>query len=331
MTIKDIAKQTGYAVSTVSRAMNNHPDVSEKARRKIMECVEENNFKLNANAKHLKQSRPSAISVIIKGTKNSMFANIVERIQEQLKDKELNVHYVEEEVDEVLYAEAIANERCPLGMIFLGGFKGNFVESFGRIEVPAVLVALDASDFGFDNLSSVCVDDREAAKEAVTLLIQNGHKNIGVIAADGQRSGPAEKRFLGVREALSQNRIAFDEQCYEIARFSSGSSYNATMRLLEKKPELTAIFCMSDIMALGTMRAIYDMGKRVPDDISLVGFDGLDTIRFSIPRINTIKQDVEALAVHSVEILENAITNKKKAQHYRVAYTIQEGESIRLL
>lgn len=331
MTIKDIAKQTGYAVSTVSRAINNHPDISMKTRRIIMECVEANNFKLNNNAKHLKQSRPSAISIIIKGTKNSMFANIVEIIQEQLADKEINVHYVEEEVDEVLYAESIANEWCPLGIIFLGGFRRNFTESFGRIQVPAVLVTLDASDFGFDNLSSVCVDDRNAAKEAVNLLIENGHSKIGIIAADGKQSGPAEKRLQGVVEALSEHELEFNASCYEIARFSSGSSYNATKRLLEKKPDLTAIFCMADIMALGTLRAIYDLGKCVPGDISIVGFDGLDIIRFCVPRIDTIKQDVEALAIKSVEILENAIEKNEKAQHYRIPYTLQKGESVRPL
>ncbi len=331
MTIKDIAKQTGYAVSTVSRAINNHPDISEKARRKIMECVEENNFKLNNNAKHLKQSRPSAISIIIKGTKNAMFANIVERIQEQWKDKEINVHYVEEEMDEVLYAEMIANERCPLGIIFLGGFRGHFIESFERIKVPAVLVALDASDFGFDNLSSVCVDDKDAAKHAVELLIANGHKEIGIIAADGRLSGPAEKRLLGVQEALAEHALEFNSNSYEIARFSSGSSYNATLRLLEKNKDITAIFCMADIMALGTLRAIYDAGKRVPEDISIVGFDGLDIIKFCVPRIDTIKQDVEALACKSVEILEKAIDKQEQGQHYRISYTRQKGESIRTI
>lgn len=329
MTIKDIAKKTGYAVSTVSRAMNGHPDVSDEARRKIMECVEEHNFKLNANAKNLKQSRPYAISVIIKGTKNLMFANIVEIIQEQLKDKEVNVHYVEEELDEVLCAEIIANEHCPMGMIFLGGLPNNFRQSFHRIKVPSVLVSLDASNFGFDNLSSVCLDDKEAAKHAVEVLVEHGHKKIGVIAADRKVSGPAEHRVMGVAEAFEKHQILFDANHYEISRFSSGSSYNATMRLLDKNPDLTAIFCMADIMAIGTLRAIYDRNKRVPDDISIMGFDGLDMTRFCVPRISTVKQDVEALAMQSVAILEQAIAGDVTPKHSRIPYTMQEGESIR--
>ncbi len=329
MTIKDIAKQTGFAVSTVSRAMNNHPDVSEETRRIIMECVEEHNFKSNNNAKNLKQSRPYAISVIIKGTKNVLFANIVEIIQEKLVDKEVNVHYVEEELDEVLYAEMIANERCPLGIIFLGGLPNNFRNSFHRIKVPSVLVSLDASSFGFSNLSSVCLDDQDAAKHAVELLLENGHEKIGVIAGDAKVSGPSEHRMSGVKAAIVGHGYTFDDNSYEISRFSSGSSYNATNRLLDKNPDLTAIFCMSDIMAIGTLRAIYDRKLRVPEDISLIGFDGIDMVSYCIPRIDTVKQDVEALACKSVEILGKAIEKKAKAKHYRLPFTMQMGESIR--
>lgn len=331
MTIKDIAKQTGYAISTVSRAINGHPDVSEEARAIIMKCVDENNFKLNTNAKLLKQSRPSAISIIIKGARNPLFASIVEIIQEQLKDQEVNVHYVEEELDEVLYAEMIANERCPLGIIFLGGLPNNFIQNFHKISVPSVLVSLDASEFGFRNLSSVCLDDRAAAKHAVELLINHGHTKIGMITGDSRVSGPAEQRINGAMEALSDHGIIFHSDHCELSRFSSGSSYNATMRLLDKNPDTTAIFCMADIMAIGALRAIYDRGKSVPDDISIVGFDGLDMVKFCIPRINTIYQDVEALATKSVEIIEKAIHKKTKAKHYRIPYSVQKGESIRTL
>lgn len=331
MTIKDIAKISGYAVSTVSRAINNHPDVSEEARKKIIECVEEYNFKLNTNAKLLKQSRPSAISVIIKGTKNAMFASIVEKIQEHLKDREVNVYYIDEELDEVLYGEMIANERCPLGIIFLGGLSHNFLESFHKITVPSVLVTLDASTFGFENLSSVCLDDREAAKHAIGLLIANGHQQIGVVGGDVRVSGPAAQRIEGVKEMLTEHGLKFGDHCHEVCKFSSAGSYKATIRLLEKNPELTAIFCMADIMAIGAMRAIYDLGKCVPDDISLVGFDGLDLVQFCVPRIDTVKQDIEQLAIKSVEILESAIEKKIETQHYRIPYSIQRGESIRRL
>lgn len=331
MTIKDIAKKTGYAVSTVSRAMNNHPDVSEEARRIIMQCVEENNFKLNSNAKLLKQSRPYAISIIIKGTKNTLFANIVEKIQEQLTDKEVNVHYVEEENDEVQYAEMIANERCPLGIIFLGGLPHNFLNGFHKIKVPAILVSLDASNFGFKNLSSVCLDDKEAAKHAVNTLIENGHKEIGIISADIKVSGPAKQRVLGMQDALRENGLEFKRNSYEVSRFSSESSYDATLRLLDKYPNLTAIFAMADIMAIGALRAIYDRGKKVPEDISLVGFDGLDMTKFCVPRIDSVKQDIEVLATYSVKILQEAIDKKETAQHYRIPFTMQKGESIRKL
>ncbi|MBR3935932.1 MAG: LacI family DNA-binding transcriptional regulator, partial [Oscillospiraceae bacterium] len=116
MTIKDLAKKTGYGVATVSRVLNNHPNVSEKARRSILQAVEESGFQINENAKQLKQQRATSILVVVKGTSNEMFGSLVEAIQSRVAETDypLFVDYIDEDANEVMRAVNLSREKKPL-------------------------------------------------------------------------------------------------------------------------------------------------------------------------------------------------------------------------
>ena len=174
MTIKDIAKESGYAVGTVSRVLNNHPDVSEKARETILAVVEKHHFRLNNNAKHLKQQASKGIAVIVKGSQNMLFASIVERLQGLIEEKDFVsfIYYIGEEENEVEQAESVCLERHPKGIFFLGSNLEFFRERFARLDVPCVLVTNSAAKLSFPNLSSVSTDDAAAAEAAVEYLIR---------------------------------------------------------------------------------------------------------------------------------------------------------------
>ena len=126
MTIKDIARLSGYGVATVSRVLNDHPDVSEEARRRVLAVVEEQGFQPNNNAKHLKQQASTSIAIIVKGTMNLLFADLVEKLQALLREagRDAAVYYLDEDANEVAYALQLCRERKPLGIIFLGGGSG---------------------------------------------------------------------------------------------------------------------------------------------------------------------------------------------------------------
>ena len=155
ITIKDIAREAGYAVGTVSRVLNNHPDVSQTAREKIMEVVEKHHFELNKNAKHLKQQTSKGIAIIIKGSQNMLFASIVEQMQGMLTDKSLDclVYYINETENEVETAVRLCAERRPAGIMFLGCNMQYFRDRFAAITVPCVLVTNSAKSLDFLNLS----------------------------------------------------------------------------------------------------------------------------------------------------------------------------------
>lgn len=332
MTIKDLSKKTGYAVGTVSRALNNHPNVSEAARKAILQAARECGFELNINAKQLKQQSSTAILVVVKGIGNELFSEIVERLQSHVSQTpyHLVVDYLDEDLNEVLRAVQLCREKKPLGILFLGGNSQNFVQDFPKIPVPCVLVTNDASDLGFQNLSSVSMDDRAAARCATQILIRRGHRRVAMIGGCRDVSVTSRLRFEGFREALEDQGIPFDPDTdYRGVRFSYQDGYRATQELLDTNQGFTAIFAAADVMAIGAIRALGEKGLQVPRDVSVIGVDGLPLGDFLVPRLSTICQPAREIALRSMEILRGCIENQAPAQHVILPFEAKESESIR--
>ncbi len=331
MTIKDLAAKTGYAVATVSRVLNNHPNVSEKARAVIMEAVEESGFQLNANAKQLKQQHATSILVIVKGRGNELFAELVEPIQSQVAQTQypLHVDYLDEDDNEVRRALQLCREKKPLGILFLGGNIRNFQADFGKIDIPCVVVTNNMSGLEFPNLSSVSVDDRAGCRQAVDCLANYGHTKIAVIGGEHLISDVGRSRFAGSMDSLRAHGIDFDpQQDFCASRFSYQGGYNAARELLERGRIFTALFASADVMAIGAIRALRDNGLRVPEDVSVMGFDGLTIGSFLVPQLSTVAQPSEQMARRSVEILIEQIEGATQAVHELVPVVLLERESI---
>lgn len=332
MTIKDVARLSGYAVGTVSRALNGSPNVSPQAKEKITAVVEEYHFRLNNNAKHLKQQSASGIAVIVKGTQNMLFATIVERIQELTRAKGYAclIYYIDEDDDELEQAIQVNQDRKPLGIVFLGSNLDYFRECFPSITQPCVLVTNSAASLGFPNLSSVCTDDEGAAARAVEHLIALGHSHIAVLGGRMGASDAASARFRGCQRAFTDHGIPFDEgRQHEMTRFAMSGGYAAMGRLLDKMPDLTAVFAMSDVQAVGAIRALHDRGLLVPEDISVMGFDGIELGDYFSPKLTTIGQDARRMADRGMEILFEHIAGEAPAVHERVPFQLKPGESVR--
>lgn len=332
MTIKDIARESGYAVGTVSRVLNGQPGVSEKAKKRIMEVVNKHHFRLNNNAKLLKQQYNNEIVIIVKGTKNMLFAGLVETLQGLIKQNGYAslIYYIREDEHEVLQALQICTDRQPMGILFLGSNKENFKEKFELIDIPCVMVTNSAEGLEFDNLSSVSVDDTLAAKTVIEYLIQLGHKKIGILGGEMEHSNPAKSRWDGCVEAFNEHNISFDfdKQCV-ISYFSIEGGYAAMNELLNKSNDISAVFAMSDVTALGAIRAIQDHGLKVPEDISVVGYDGIEMGQYVIPRLTTIQQPGNLLANRCVDILLQCIKEQTGSVYEQTPFVLIEGESTR--
>ena len=330
MTIKDLSAQTGYSVGTISRVLNNQPNVSQKARDTILRAANACGFQLNANAKQLKQQHSNSILVLVKGTHNKVFALLVESIQDRIAETgySLIVDYMDEAENEVLRAVQLCLEKKPLGILFLGGNRETFLADFDKIRVPCVLVTNDASQFPFPNLSSVSSDDKRAGKMAIEHLISLGHSKIAIIAGDHTDSDIGRLRYEGAMEAFREHGIAFDpETDCETVRYSCQDGYDAAQKLLEQDRKFTAIFAMSDVMAVGAIRGLKDAGLQVPQDISVVGFDGLELGAFTIPRLASISQNLDELASRSFRMLLDNIENPQSARYEILPVSLLDQES----
>ncbi|MBQ3825222.1 MAG: LacI family DNA-binding transcriptional regulator [Spirochaetaceae bacterium] len=332
MTIKDIARESGFAVGTVSRVMNNHPDVAEETRRKVMEVVKKYGFVLNVNAKRLKMQERKTIVIIVKGTSSILLNSLLERVLKKIESSPYNasVIFVDEYDNEAAKAKTIYYEEKPIGFIFLGGSPDWFKEDFGVIAVPSVIISSQADNIESENLSSVSTDDVASSRAMAQMLIKRGHTKIGVIGGDLRTSEMTRKRYRGFLQAMEEAGLAFDEgRGYIAAKYSMEGGFLAAEKILRYNEGVTAIFTMADVVALGAIRKLADMGLRVPDDVSVTGYDGLITSEYFCPRLATVQQPLDCLVEKGFALLTACIEKTGKAEHILVPCSITAGESIR--
>jgi LacI family transcriptional regulator len=332
-TIKDIARMTGYSIGTVSRVINHQKDVSAKARAEIEKAVRQTGYVPNANAKLLKQGYASAVTVVIKGTSNIFLNAMLERVQKELyrNNEEVNVVFVNEADDEVKTAISLNKDNHPKGIIFLGADLDNFRRGFSVIKTPSVMLAANGSQLGFANLSSFCTDDYAGGYRAASELIRRGHRRIAVIGGfDAREEEQASAaRLKGAMNACKDLGIPFDlKKQYIHSIFSLAGGYQAVDEMFAKVPDVSAVFALSDLIAIGAMRAIHEKGLSVPKDISIIGFDGITYSSFTNPRLMSVQQDIDRLAHDGVEDLLKRIEAPCDPVHVKVPFHMIHEESI---
>ena len=333
MTIKDIAKECGCAIGTVSRVLTNHPDVSDKTREKVMAVVEKYGFVLNANAKQLKSQERKNLVIIVKGTSSTLLNGLLERIQKMLEPLPYTASVVilDEHDNEGFNATRIYFEQKPLGIIFLGGSPDRLAGEFEKVHVPSVLISNNAEKISSQFLSSVSIDNLEASYYSAKHLIDKGHKNIGVIGGSLD-SSLSTIRYTGFRKAMYEAGLNFDfDTSYQESKYSFEGGSEAVKKLLAKNPKITAIFTMSDAMAIGACRKLKDLNYKVPEDISIIGFDGITLADYFCPRLTTIKQNEDELAKVGLNVLIDCIEKHAEPCHRIIPFEFKEGESVKTL
>lgn len=329
-TIKDIARICGVGVSTVSRAINNHPDINPETKKKIMAVIEEYGFVPNDSARYLKRSESDSIAFLVKGISNPFFLGMV-RIMEQFTQKKnyaAILRHVDDDQDEVSVAQALVKERKLKGIVFLGGNFNHTPESLQQIGVPYIFCTVGNEDeFQMEGrprvrdqvrYANVAVDDLAESEKAVLYLIEQGHRHIGIITEGLDKPSVGQLRFLGYQKALRERGMAFDPNLvYEIKtksaeRYTRENGYLGAQALMRDNPGLTAIFCISDVIAIGAIRAIIDSGRKIPEDVSVVGYDGIDEGMYCVPRLTTIEQPQSEMAEATIQFLFDMIGGKRQ-------------------
>lgn len=330
MNIKDIAAIAHVGVSTVSRVLNNHPDVNEETRKRVLDIIKENNYIPNNSARILKQSNTQNIGILVKGVFNPFFSEILKLVSVGIQSAGYTMilqHYNNQ--NDVGTLLGFIKEKRLQGVICLGG---NFIdlkdEDLEEIDTAIVLVSVEAAlKKNLKKCSSISINNRKAAFMATEYLINSGHKNIALVLGEKRDYGISKERFEGYKNALAEYEIPFNEKYIVYGEYECKDAYKKCKCLLEKHNEITAIFAISDIMAMGVAKASFEVGRIVGQDISIVGFDGMDAAKYYQPSITTVKQPKKRMSELSVEMLLKLLNGKIENTHVFLDVELIKGQS----
>jgi LacI family transcriptional regulator len=293
VTIKDIAERCGVSVSTVSRVLNNHPDVSAANRERVLAVVQELHYVPNNSARDLVKPAADSIGLVVRGVGNPFFTGIIRAMERMITEAgyTMVLHQIQSGEDELRAGAELARSKRLLGLILLGGCFDYTPEQTASLGVPFVCCTYTNSFGTLDRMeySSVSIDDEQAAYRAVRLLTDHGHRKIGVILESVRDHSISQLRYKGYCQALQDAGIPLDpELVEETVTYEMADGYRGMERLLERRDDFTAVFVISDAMAVAAIKALHDHGKRVPEDCSVVAIDGIDMSAYTVPTLTTL-------------------------------------------
>jgi len=335
MTIKDIAKKCGVSISTVSRVLNNRPDVSDAVRTQVMAVVESTGYIPNDSARDLVRSRSDAIGVVMRGIGNLFFSDLLKIVSREIDRRgyTMALRQIDSDADEVMTGAVLEREKKLRGLIFLGGRFDYTPETVASIGVPFVCCSY-TNYFGTlpDNAySSVSVDDFRTAYQAVSHLIHLGHRKIAALVPSTSDRSISELRCGGYLAALENHGIPFAPSLLKETGgcFGMAETYEEMSALLRSGADFSAVLTLSDTAAIAAIKAIRNYGRQVPEDYSVIAIDGLSVSEYTVPTLTTMVQPVEKMGIQAVEILADILENGGSCRHIRLDATLREGESVK--
>lgn len=334
MTIKDVARHCGVSVSTVSRVLNGKPDVSESVRLKVLTAVQELNYVPNLSARDLVMLPSDAVGVVFRGDSSTFYSDIIGAMERVLSEAGYtividNPHHGE---DELWAGAALARSKRLRGLIFLGGRFDYEQRDLEKLNVPFVCCTYK-SVFGSlpaESYSSVTVDDIRIGYEATMELIKRGHRRIAVVLSTVDDRSVSELRYMGYRKALFESGIAFEPSLVlEAGEYSMAAARDCVGRAVDEGVEFSAVFAISDTLAIAVIKALSEAGKRVPDDCSVLGVDGIEMAKYTVPSLSTFAQPAGALGEESARLLLALLEGRGEAEHIVLESSFVPGGSLR--
>ena len=333
MTIKDVAEHCGVSVSTVSRVLNHHPDVSDAIREKVLQVVREMHYVPNNSARDLVKPKSDSIGLVVRGVGNPFFTGVIRAIERAITDAgyTMVLHQIQSGEDEVRAGAELARSKRLQGLILLGGCFDYTPEQTAALGIPFVCCTYTNS-FGTlkkDAFSSVSIDDQREACRAVRFLTEQGHRKIAVLLDSLHDHSISQLRYMGYCQALEESGIELDPGLVEeTVTFEMADGYLGMERLMERRQDFTSVFVISDAMAVAAMKALHDHGKRVPEDCSVVAIDGIDMSAYMIPTLTTLVQPQEEMGETAVKILVDMVEERAGNRHVLLETTPRVGGSV---
>lgn len=312
-------------MATVSRAMNDSGPVRSKTRELVQQAIQDSGFRLNNIGRQLKTARTHTIGVLIPSLKNPIFSDAVAGIERAAVRNGYSVllassGYSAEK--EVCAVETFLRSRVEgLVLTVADEEKSRALDLLAATNLPFVLMFNPVKPARF---SSVSIDNRGAAYELVKALVKMGHRRIAMIAGKLAESDRSVERRAGYQDALREQGLVPLEM--EVG-FENPDLGPLVVELIEGPKPPSALFCSTDILAISAIRALVRIGKRVPDDVSVVGFDGIDIGEHLTPSLATTVQPAEDIGEWAAQHLVDRIDHDKPAANLVLPHQVRIGES----
>lgn len=300
-----------------------------------MEVIQETGYIPNNSARNLKRIDAKCIGVLVRGITNPFFTPMIEKIEQETEKKgyALVLRHVEAYENEVDVALELEKEKRLRGIIFLGGSSKHSADKMKQLNVPVIFATIGSDiseELSRNSYSTVSVDDARESRKVVEYLIGLGHRKIAILTEGNDEPSVVRLRHEGYIEALKANGIEPDDKLIRYVDrriYTMKNGYEATKALIESGAKFTALFCISDVLAVGALRAFADAGIKVPDDVSVVGFDGQAMAEFSVPRLTTLKQPLDDISEETIRLIFDLIEEKRGHKHIIFPGELIEAES----
>tara|TARA_R100000935_G_scaffold54036_1_gene82454 strand:+ start:260 stop:1261 length:1002 start_codon:yes stop_codon:yes gene_type:complete len=318
--IRDVAKLAGVSPATVSRAYSDPSKLSESTLHRVLAAADELKYKPSSLAQLFREKRTNTVLVMVPDIANVLFARVVSGIERVAVENKYNL-IVSDTGDnaaiETVGVEMVETSRAD-GVIQLGERPLSELHPEGEQCAIPFVQAISADPRG--RYPTVGIDDRKAAAMMARYLLSQGHRRIGVLAGLENRV-VTQERLAGFKDSLSMAGLPFDEEAVEYDAYSMAGGERAAVRLLARKRDLTALFCMSDEIAIGAIRAAHDQGFALPHDLSISGFDNIEFGKYCTPPLTTVMQPAEQIGEVAMSLMCDMLRGQTMPQVHEMLPT----------
>jgi LacI family transcriptional regulator len=334
ITMKDVAKHAGVSVATVSNVINNISNkTTEATKQKVLSSVKELNYKMDMTARSLSIGKSNLIGIFIPEVyensapssllkTNPFYSEIISGIEYEARM--LGYDILISCIHSIDHALELVNKRMLDGLAILGTYDTRFWEDIKLVSVPIVLI--DNYKYEAVGVNNVGIDDELGAYLATKHLTTLGHKHIAFATSEVGVSEVNEKRFIGFKRAIKEAKLDPTACPVIVEAVSFKGGITIGHRLLKDHMEVTAVFAIADIMALGIIKIMHQFGRKIPEDLSIIGFDDLSICEYTFPALTTIRQDIYKKGVEVARLLIKKIDGELglKSQELPVELIVRE-------
>lgn len=331
VTLHHVAKAAGVSIKTVSNVINDYPYIREETRARVLKAISDLGYQPNLSARGLRLGRTGAISLIIPDLKNAYFAELADSVMRAAAERDLVLMIQQSGGVRERELELLNGPRMRMvdGILFSVLALGQ--DDAALVDIPTPLVLLGERIFN-GPVDHVTMQNVAAARAATEYMISLGHRRIIALGAHpGERIGSAGLRLQGYREALAAANIPYDDDLVvDVGTWHRADGADAMQAVLADGRSFDSIVAFNDAIALGAVRVMQEHGLRVPDDVSVIGFDDIDETRYSLPSLSTVDPGREEIAETAVRVLLERIADPEGAtppREFESSFRIVERES----